>query len=388
MASEREELTDEAPAPCPTCGMPIEPEAAERYRERIDAHAADRAALVAQLEAARAERDGARVIAEQADAYREAAEAQVAELTRERDEARRQRDQHVTWREEERAEVARLTEALAAANTECDSRAVAMRELRAALAAATQAEDARVRAVQDDYSARLAAAERDCVTNAETAEEYLREYKVAEARVRELEADNANLRQTVANDTRAIAAESECAALRAALSIAQEAGQELRAEVDAAESRLAAANALLEQCLDELYRDGGCSLTRAISAHLAAQPATAPASDSCDSMREANELRLDAAQRHHDDSRGERSCRGCREGTQDRHTCQRAIVPPQTWVPPSVLRARLEAEQAVLDACESLTIRQYSDGSFLKPDYAETCRVMAAELARREAGRG
>jgi hypothetical protein len=30
-----------------------------------------------------------------------------------------------------------------------------------------------------------------------------------------------------------------------------------------------------------------------------------------------------------------RTCKGCLAGTEDHHTCARAVLPPQTWVPPS-----------------------------------------------------
>lgn len=63
----------------------------------IDAHAADRAALVAQLEAAEREMRSSHRVCENLLRERDAAEAQVAELTRERDEARDQLKDARRW---------------------------------------------------------------------------------------------------------------------------------------------------------------------------------------------------------------------------------------------------------------------------------------------------
>lgn len=98
-------------------------------------------------------------------------------------------------------------------------------------------------------------------------------------------------------------------------------------------NQLAAANQLLADAL--AHATNGWE--RRVRAHLAAQPATAPAKAHGTLYHGEWVPAQDEA---------ERTCRGCREGTQDHHTCQRAIVPPQTYVPPSVLRAELARREA------------------------------------------
>lgn len=79
----------------------------------IDAHAADRAALVAQLEEQRAS-----VLALAEERVR-GLQAQVAELSRERNEARAELTKSECYRVNAESEVTRLTEALAAAERKC-----------------------------------------------------------------------------------------------------------------------------------------------------------------------------------------------------------------------------------------------------------------------------
>lgn len=131
----------------------------------------------------------------------------------------------------------------------------------------------------------LAAAERQAVRIEEKASSYFARAEAAESRVRLLESELAG-RETryVSAQERAIVAESECAALRAEVErlradIERFSHGKLATRCDAAESRLAAANTLLE-CGVSALGEGPEELDSwqaDAESYLAAQPATAPA---------------------------------------------------------------------------------------------------------------
>lgn len=210
----------------------------------------------------------------------EIADAEVARLTEALDAAKADDQLSRTQRDVLQGEVGRLKEALAAAEREASefySAGLAQGER-------LDAAEARVRELEADVRAWQKASE-DATSAADT----------AEARVRELE-ESMTYRTSLVGRL-----ESECAALRAEV-------DRLRAErkerddmwhrrqenwrsssdrcLKAAESRLAAANALLKRALDKdpLAR-------RDIRSHLAAQPAPAPA------RTEAEQRVLDAVKR-------------------------------------------------------------------------------------------
>lgn len=299
--------------------------------------------------------------------------AQVAELTRERDEALETVCAMTDLASRENAEVTRLQSALAAAERQRDDLArVAMGR---ASAASYQAESERAD-VAETHERELRALSLELQQRAEA----------AEARVRELEA------RPDPDGQRWLAAEADIAALRVDLQttlddLNRKIGllQEARAEVErqkrlvelaelsatAHRCNATAANALLERVRDrpeQVAFEGG--LDEDIERYLAAQPATAPAVVPCpnpaahvgfawgaqpataparderkpgdrvvqfgvfDPRQYGSHVEFEEAAAKAQDE-AERPCRGCREGTQDRHTCQRAVIPPQTWVPPS-----------------------------------------------------
>lgn len=180
---------------------------------------------------------------EQAKASLREAESEVTRLTRARDEARLRADHNAEAAQNWHSEVTRLTEALAAA-------------------------EQRIANQRDQLH-------QSCIATSELSARA----EAAEARVRDLEDEcTSHVRDT-------LRLSEECAALRAELERLK-AGptpdwvEALDREVGgrmAAESRLAAANALLERCRQAVSPVS--LLGRDLDAHLAAQPATAPALD-------------------------------------------------------------------------------------------------------------
>lgn len=189
----------------------------------IDAHAADRTALVAQLEESEADKvrlyDEARTLVAQLEAAkthagrqadaRVAAEAQVAELTRERDEAREQaRHAELNMQSSARAwqsEVTRLTEAELAAAKADDQLSRTQRDvlqgevgrLKEALAAAERREKA-ANLDADHNGERAEAAEarvRELLALLDAQAAVITGLRAAEAQVRELEAELARVNQ-------------------------------------------------------------------------------------------------------------------------------------------------------------------------------------------------
>lgn len=176
---------------------------------------------------------------------------------------------------------------------------------------------------------------------------------------RDLEAENARLAEALAAantecDSRAVAMRelrAEVERLRSLLSNANTQAQLSTRDAKHAESRLAAANTLLKHSRDwdGPYKNDD-AFYEARDAYLDAQPATAPArtvaygSSPVGGANLSPEYRPSIAEMLAPDE-AERTCRGCREGSEHHHTCQRAVIPPQTYVPPSVLRAQLEAEK-------------------------------------------
>lgn len=351
----------------------------------IDAHAAGVAELVAQLEAAERDRDvwrrrshagegpeleqaQAALAAVRAERERlldaladvdppskalfkraEAAEAQVAELTQERNEVHTRADHNAEAAQNWHAEVTRLTRERDVAVSDHDAIHEELRDAKSEVTRLTEA---------------LEAAERRTRTE-------LARVDAAEARVRELE--------TWGNDLHAqwTKAESECAALRAEVERLRRDALNEAGHAIASEDRLAAANALLER-----WKNPDPFVFAETCAHLAAQPATAPARPpfpprGIQGRPELTEEYADDAAESGDDLAGALDC--CRAWASDARLI--GNVRASTLLR---LLERTEAEQAVLKATANTIGLPIEYLRHVEKDpnqcWAQTAR---AELARR-----
>lgn len=241
MPNEREELTESERVWLDCPGNQTWPNITRKALRIIDAHAAEVAALVAQLEAA-----------EQASAQR--LEAWQTDLAA----ADREHEALVRIADEKRALVAQLE----AAERDRTSLSEAL--------SATQERQRRLTRERDEAWAKLEAAER-------------REQTWVGKRVRDAEAEVTRLRSDLAEAE--AAAEEAMGIVLEKLSAAEARVRELEADIGTERDRvrrlannnidtkvqLAAANALLAEAKTYLADPGG-----AFDAHLAAQPATAP----------------------------------------------------------------------------------------------------------------